>query len=236
LAPTIIVEFTTPEDANKVIDEGLIWQGEPFQCERYDRQCRLKQCYKCQKYGHIGTQCKANTACGYCAETHSSKDCPSKVDKSAIRKCAVCKGAHEVWNNRCPVRKVELSKAKAAYDARQPYHFVPPAKERLPMEHTIIDATPAEETAMISATASLQHSQMAKESRKPKQRCSTCRYEKEIKCRMLLKYSRRRRILCDKKLPNCQNCLDSGRICRGRVGNVEDSTLCPSTSTRPLDL
>jgi len=52
LAPTksassIIVEFTRPEDANKIIDEGLIWQGEVFQCERYDRQCRLKQCYKC---------------------------------------------------------------------------------------------------------------------------------------------------------------------------------------------
>jgi hypothetical protein len=34
---TIIVEFTTPEDANKIIDEGLIWQGEAFQYERYDR-------------------------------------------------------------------------------------------------------------------------------------------------------------------------------------------------------
>ena len=29
-ASTIIVEFTTLEDANKVIDEGLIWQGEAF--------------------------------------------------------------------------------------------------------------------------------------------------------------------------------------------------------------
>jgi dGTP triphosphohydrolase len=151
-ASTIIVEFTTPEDANKVIDEGLIWQGEAFRCERYDRQCRLKQCYKCQKYGHIGTQCKANTACGYCAEPHSSKDCPTKVDKSAIRKCAVCKGVHEAWNNRCPVRKVELSKVKAAYDARQPYHFVPPTKERLTMGRAIIDATPAEAAAMINTT------------------------------------------------------------------------------------
>ena len=83
-ASTIIVEFTSPEDANKIIDEGLIWQGEAFQCERYDKQCRLKQCYKCQKYGHIGTQCKANTACGYCAEAHNSKDCPTKVDRSAM--------------------------------------------------------------------------------------------------------------------------------------------------------
>ena len=29
-ASTIIVEFTNPEDANKIIDEGLIWQGKAF--------------------------------------------------------------------------------------------------------------------------------------------------------------------------------------------------------------
>ncbi|OAL50489.1 hypothetical protein IQ07DRAFT_428269 [Pyrenochaeta sp. DS3sAY3a] len=28
-----------PEDADKIIDEGLIWQVEVFQCERYERQC-----------------------------------------------------------------------------------------------------------------------------------------------------------------------------------------------------
>jgi hypothetical protein len=54
-ASSVIIEFTRPEDANKIIDEGLIWQGEVFQCERYERQCRLKECYKCQHYGQIGT-------------------------------------------------------------------------------------------------------------------------------------------------------------------------------------
>jgi hypothetical protein len=151
-ASTIIIEFTNPEDANKIIDEGLIWQGEAFQCERYDRQCRLKQCYKCQKYGHIGTQCKANTACGYCAEKHNSKDCPTKIDKSAARKCAVCKGAHEAWNNRCPVRKTELNKVKAAYDARQPYHFIPSTREKSISERVTLGVTPAESAAMINGS------------------------------------------------------------------------------------
>ncbi|KAH6976507.1 hypothetical protein BKA56DRAFT_688277 [Ilyonectria sp. MPI-CAGE-AT-0026] len=67
-ASSIIVEFTKPEDANRVIDEGFIWQSEVFQCERYDRPCRVRQCFQCHKYGHIGTQCKAaTTTCGYCA-------------------------------------------------------------------------------------------------------------------------------------------------------------------------
>lgn len=124
-ASSVIIEFTRPEDANKIIDEGLVWQGELFQCERYERLCRLKQCFKCQKYGHIGTQCKATTACGYCAQEHNSRECPSKADRTATRKCAACGGAHEAWNQSCPTRKEELARTKAAYATRAQYHPVP---------------------------------------------------------------------------------------------------------------
>ena len=121
-ASSIIIEFTKPEDANKIIDEGLIWQGEVLQCERYERQCRLKQCYKCQHYGHIGTQCKAITVCGYCAQEHETRNCTVKLDRNLPRKCAVCKGEHEAWSQQCPARKEEKAKAKAAYDTRPYYH------------------------------------------------------------------------------------------------------------------
>lgn len=124
-ASSVIIEFATPEDANKIIDEGLVWQGELFQCGRYERQCRLKQCFNCQKYGHIGTQCKTTTACGYCAQEHSSRDCPSKNERTESRKCAVCHGKHEAWSQQCPARKDELARAKAAYAARPHYHPVP---------------------------------------------------------------------------------------------------------------
>ncbi|KIV98951.1 uncharacterized protein PV09_09336 [Verruconis gallopava] len=124
---SIIVEFTRPEDANKIIDEGLVWQGEMCQSERYERQCRLKQCFKCQAYGHIGTQCKAAKTCGYCALEHDSRDCPSKGDRDAPRKCAACHGAHEAWNRLCPSRKNELAKVRVAYASRPRYHAVAPA-------------------------------------------------------------------------------------------------------------
>lgn len=129
-ASSAIIEFTRPEDANKIIDEGLVWQGEVFQCERYERQCRLKQCFNCQKYGHIGTQCKAPTACGYCAEEHASRGCPSKSDRTTARKCAACHGAHEAWNPQCPTRKDEIARAKAAYSIRAQYHPVPQTVEQ----------------------------------------------------------------------------------------------------------
>ena len=129
-ASSIIIEFTRPEDANKMIDEGLIWQGEVFQCERYERRCRVKQCFKCQKYGHIGTQCKAPTACGYCAQEHDTRDCPSRFNRNAPRKCATCRGEHEAWSRVCPTRKEEVTKAKSMYEMRPHYHHVLETAER----------------------------------------------------------------------------------------------------------
>lgn len=123
-ASSIILEFSRPEDANKIIDEGLVWQGELFQCERYERQCCLKQCFNCQKYGHIGTQCKAPTACGYCAQEHSSRDCPTKSERREARKYAACQGGHEARSQQCPTRKEELARTKAAYATRSRYYAV----------------------------------------------------------------------------------------------------------------
>jgi len=121
---SIVIEFTKPEDANKIIDENLVWQGEMCSAERYERQCRLKQCFQCQKYGHIGTQCKAAKTCGYCAQEHSSWECPTKTDQEAPRKCAVCHGAHAAWSRECTTRKEESAKIKAVLATRPKYHPV----------------------------------------------------------------------------------------------------------------
>ncbi|KAK9778918.1 hypothetical protein SCAR479_04154 [Seiridium cardinale] len=121
-ASSVVVELSRAEDANKLIDEGLIWKGQVFQCERYDRQCRLRQCYKCCAYGHIGTQCKATTTCGYCAQEHATRDCPSKSHTTTPRKCPACYGEHEAWRGGCPTRICEKAKVKAAYSQRSRYH------------------------------------------------------------------------------------------------------------------
>jgi hypothetical protein len=126
---SIIIEFKNPRDANRIIDEGLIWKAEALQCELYDRQCRLKQCYKCQRYGHIGTQCKATETCGYCAQEHSSQDCPIKANRAAPRKCAMCQDPHEAWSRQCKVREGEIAKLKSAYDTRPRYHPEPTIQE-----------------------------------------------------------------------------------------------------------
>ena len=84
-------------------------------------QCRLKQCCKCQFYGHIGIKCKATIACGYRAQEHESRLCSLKLDQTVPRKSATCRGDHEAWIYQCPNRK-EKAKARVAYNGRPYYH------------------------------------------------------------------------------------------------------------------
>lgn len=122
-ASSLIVEFTKPEHANMAIDEGLIIEAAMQQCEYYDRGCKLKQCFNCQQYGHIGSQCTAAQVCSYCAEAHNAKECEKRaVNPPAEPKCAVCDGKHTSWSNACKKRQEEQMKIKRALENRPGRH------------------------------------------------------------------------------------------------------------------
>ncbi len=128
-ASSIVVEFTEPEMANAIIYAGMAWEGQIHQCQLYDRACRVKQCFRCYNYGHIGTQCNASQICGYCAELHETKHCKQKGVEGFTPRCAVCKGAHTAWSTACPARKKEMHRVEQAKAARSVYWPVP-AKEK----------------------------------------------------------------------------------------------------------
>ena len=124
-ASSIVVEFTDPEKANAVVYAGMVWDGHIHQCQRYDRACRVKQCFRCHNYGHIGTQCNASQTCGYCAELHETKNCKQKGVEGFTPRCAVCKGIHTSWSNACPARKKEMGRVEQAKQVRSIYWHVP---------------------------------------------------------------------------------------------------------------
>ena len=49
----------------------------------------LKQCFKCQKIGHIASQCRGKTICMYCGGSHPTAECRSKGDRNKYR-CVNC--------------------------------------------------------------------------------------------------------------------------------------------------
>ena len=72
---SIKVEFDTPELANEVIRKGLDWDGQAHSVERYVTQSKTMQCFICQSYGRIGSQCLSTTKCAKCADHHNTKSC-----------------------------------------------------------------------------------------------------------------------------------------------------------------
>ncbi|KAJ9137654.1 Endonuclease/exonuclease/phosphatase [Pleurostoma richardsiae] len=152
-ASSIVVEFTDPEMANAVIYAGLAWEGQIHQCQLYDRACRVKQCFRCYQYGHIGTQCNASQTCGYCAELHETKHCKQKGAEGFTPRCTMCKEAHTAWSNACPARRKEMRRVEQAKEARSIYWHVPAKEKPTPPSAPTHIANPRRQTRMPRDTA-----------------------------------------------------------------------------------
>jgi hypothetical protein len=114
----LIVDVASPKQANLLIDEGLLFQSELKQCELYHGDCRLTQCFNCQKYGHTAKVCRVARKCGLCAAPgHGDHDCGFRQDPSKHR-CVNCGLGHPAWFQACKKREAHVEKAKQAYLAR----------------------------------------------------------------------------------------------------------------------
>lgn len=120
---SIILEFDTPQAANLAIREGVLWDSNAYQAVLYDRSIRVRQCFNCQQYGHIGTSCANTMKCVYCAEEHQSRDCSTRVHGE--NKCANCEGAHPAWSEECEARVTAIERSVALARHRSVYHPVP---------------------------------------------------------------------------------------------------------------
>ena len=70
----------------------------------------VHQCYKCQKFGHSHSNCKANiNTCLYCSGNHRSKECNSKNNKDSY-KCANCTLNHCSNASICTEYKSQVEK------------------------------------------------------------------------------------------------------------------------------
>ena len=153
-ASSMVVEFIDPEKANAIIYAGMVWDGHIHQCQLYDRACRVKQCFRCYNYGHIGTQCNAAQICGYCAELHETKNCGQKGAEGFTPRCAVCKGAHTAWSNACPARKKEMGRVEQAKQVRSIYWHVPSKEDTTrPRTYNIRNANTTQEVRIRSTNA-----------------------------------------------------------------------------------
>ena len=115
-APTEMMRLFLKDEAKKkhLLKNGIYLDQMHFRCvaAKEDTEKKLVfQCFNCQQWNdHKTFDCKNETKCVICAESHRKSECPKqKADAS----CANCKGSHPAWSTVCPSYQSEVEKKKS---------------------------------------------------------------------------------------------------------------------------
>jgi len=116
-APTqsIVIFTRCPKTANDAIIDGVRIEGRYYAARRYNSQNQIRQCFRCQGYGHKAESCTRKITCGWCAQEHETKSCTGKASK-----CTHCNEEHPAWHHECPKRLKEHERLEALNAATPP--------------------------------------------------------------------------------------------------------------------
>lgn len=112
---SLIIDVATPQQANLIIEEGLILQSVIHEVEVFHRDCVVTRCYKCHGIGHTARVCTRQDRCGYCASSGHRDDACEHRRKGSQAKCVNCGGPHPAWVKSCKTREEASEKAKQAF-------------------------------------------------------------------------------------------------------------------------
>jgi hypothetical protein len=115
------ISVAEPEQANTLIQSGLVWDYQLHDCEPFTGECQVTQCFNCYQYGHVARMCRDTPRCGFCAALgHATNDCLSKEDRTKHRcvPCGTTTAKHSSWDQSCPIRTKQVESAKLAYSTR----------------------------------------------------------------------------------------------------------------------
>jgi hypothetical protein len=108
LNSSLTVFLTSPEMANRVIEQRLVESREVKMVERFQTGCGLVQCFKCCVYRHIAKHCWAEARCGHCSGFHETRNCTNNKEKTMYMNCTGRELGfkdYKAWSESCPVCK-----------------------------------------------------------------------------------------------------------------------------------
>jgi hypothetical protein len=106
----LIVEIYSVKQIDRLIKDDLLHEYTQIICELFVNNCRIKQCFNCQRYEHIDKICRYEKRCSICFESHNDFACKVSIDK---RKCVNCENNHSVWCFQC---KIKMTKKNRIFD------------------------------------------------------------------------------------------------------------------------
>jgi hypothetical protein len=70
----LIIEVDSAEQANRLINEEVVIKYDLKSVKRYNASCRITQCFKYQKYGHISTICSNAEKYGHYGSDYTTEN------------------------------------------------------------------------------------------------------------------------------------------------------------------
>ena len=111
----LIIDIVTSAQINLLIDDELLFHSKLKNCKLYHSDCRLIQCFNCQKYSHIIKVCHDIQKCDICAVSeHSDCDCLLKNSLFTYY-CVNYNFKHSAWFIKCRIYKKQLEKIWLIY-------------------------------------------------------------------------------------------------------------------------
>lgn len=103
--PVVVVNTEKSEKGLNLYNLKHI-DGLGVQVEKKKNSPDYRQCYRCQKWGHVSYRCNMAQKCVKCAGDHRSSEC-NRSEKDKL-KCANCNGEHAASSSECPAHPKTL--------------------------------------------------------------------------------------------------------------------------------
>ena len=120
---SMIAWMRDAEIANRLIQLKLIMKSNIKIIKYYERDCRVKQCTKCQKYDHWTYVCKNKQCCAHYAQKHRFAKCSHQKKMSKWR-CGLCKRTHRTFNFQYFKRQTKKERIRVATKTKFMYHAI----------------------------------------------------------------------------------------------------------------
>lgn len=72
---SLVIEVDNAKLANQPIEERLFLNHTLYRCMKYNLAYKVKQFFKCYKYGHVSVYYWKNTRCGACSSFYMTLEC-----------------------------------------------------------------------------------------------------------------------------------------------------------------
>ncbi len=88
---SLIIKFAIAKITNRLIKNDLFDDYSHRACKYFEKKCRIKQYFHCQKYEQISKTCRNNIKCELCAHEHFFDECKAINNH---KKCVNCDEKH----------------------------------------------------------------------------------------------------------------------------------------------